>query len=191
MYFREGDIMLKLDRTVTCCFSGYRPHKFHFELKQNNRQFIELENRVTNAVLEAYSKGYRIFLCGGAMGFDLVCGEIVALLKEKFSDIHLFCFLPFKAQARSFPEEWKSRYNFVLSCADDIFYSCEHYTQYAFAARNRAMVDTSSMLITYFSGREGGTAHTVALAQSLNLEVVNLYESNNQKYENLTYYIGH
>ena len=179
-----------IDRHKTCCFSGYRPHKFNFELTRNNDSFIKLENNITNAILNAYQKGYRNFLCGGAMGFDLVCGETVLLLKNKFPDIKLICVLPYKFQSKTFTAQWKERYKSVLELSDRINYLNENYVKGCYNARNREMIKNSSMVITYYSGLEGGTANTVAMANKEKLEIVNVCEERNKQYENLTFYIG-
>ena len=182
--------MLELNRFTTCCFSGYRPHKFSFPLKRNNENFIELENNITNAILDAYEKGYRNFLCGGAMGFDLVCGETVVLLKEKFPDIKLVMVLPYKNQPKRFPPDWRQRYDFVLSSADHIYYFTEKYKKTAFIARNAKMVAHSSMIITYYNGKPGGTENTIAIAQRDRLTIINLHNGSKKPYEKLSYYIG-
>lgn len=183
--------MLQLDRFRTCCFSGYRPHKFSFPLKRNNADFIKLENDITNAILEAYENGYRNFLCGGAMGFDLVCGETIVLLKEKFPDIKLIMVLPFVNQAKRFPIDWKQRYDFVLSAADEVDYYHEKYVKNCFIARNARMVAYSSMMITYYNGKPGGTANTIAMAQRDRLAIVNLHTVTKKRYEKLNYFIGY
>lgn len=183
--------MTELDRSKTCCFSGYRPHKFSFDLTRDNENFIKLENNITNAILDAYEKGYRNFLCGGAMGFDLLCGETVALLKEKFPDIRLVSVLPFKAQAKAFPTEWKDKHEFVLAKSDEAYYLSEAYVKGCFLARNTKMIDSSSMIIVYFNGRTGGTANTVAMAQREQLEIVNLYERPKKRYDNISYFVGY
>lgn len=178
-----------LKKETACCFSGYRPHKFPFEFTKNNEDYTRLESDILNAVLKSYQEGYRDFLCGGAMGFDLLCGEITLLLKLRFPEIRLACILPFEGQAESFPKSWKDRYHAVLSACDCIDYIAEEYTPRCYFARNERMVDCSSRVITYFDGKSGGTARTIAYAQRSKLEIINLSQTNSLP-EQLTFFTG-
>ncbi len=164
---------LDMCKQNTCCFSGYRPYKFKFNFEKGNRDFICLENNILNALLESYNDGYRYFLCGGAMGFDILCGEIVLTLKKHFSDLHLICVLPFKEQAKSYPLAWAERYNALLEKCDFIDYISREYFRGSYYARNEKMVDMSSRIICFFDGQGGGTAQTIAYAKLKELEIIN------------------
>ena len=175
----------------TCCFSGYRPHKFSFELKKKEPQYIELENNIINAIITSIDQGYDTFLCGGAMGFDLLCGEMVLLLKERFPHIKLICVIPYKGQSKVFPTEWKVRYDYVIEHCDRICNIAEEYTRGCFHLRNFEMIHSSSRLITYFSGRPGGTANTIAIAQRENMDIINTVPDKRPSHDpTITYYVG-
>ncbi len=178
------------ERSTTCCFSGYRPHKFPFAFSSGNKGYTQLESDITNAILQSYKEGYRTFLCGGAMGFDLLCGEIVLLVKQKLPDIKLVCVLPFLEQANAFPHDWGLRYRTVLGKSDNIIYASEKYSPRCFFARNQKMVDASSRLITYFDGKSGGTARTLSYAQRQKLDIVNLCQTSPVS-EQITFFIGY
>lgn len=166
--------LLSSDREITCCFSGYRPHKFPFSFASGNADYNQLESDIMNAILISYRDGYRTFLCGGAMGFDLLCGEIVLLVRQQFEDIRLVCVLPFKGQADGFPHDWAERYQKVLAACDAVTYVSPTYTAGCYFIRNEKMVDASARIITYFDGQSGGTARTLAYAQRQKLDIINL-----------------
>ena len=52
----------------------------------------------------------------------------------------------------------------------------DRHSSKAFLNRNRYMVEQSGLLLCYYDGRSGGTAHTVAQARRLGLEIRNLAE---------------
>lgn len=174
----------------TCCFSGYRPHKFGFEFKNNNPAYAKLESDLMNAILKSIEEGYTTFLCGGAMGFDLLGGETVLLLKEKHPDIKLISVIAFNGQEKTFPNEWKERYNNVLKKSDYVHKVCKKYTKGCYHMRNYEMIYSSTRVITYFNGRIGGTANTISIAQREGLDVLNICPDNLVKNEPITFYTG-
>ena len=178
------------DRATTCCFSGYRPHKYPFPFASGNAEYNQLESDIMNAILISYREGYRTFLCGGAMGFDLLCGEIVLLAKQQLPDIRLVCVLPFEGQAGSFPYDWAARYRKVLDASDAITYVSTQYTARCYLKRNEAMIDASARVITYFDGKGGGTARTISYAQRQKLDIVNLCKTDPTP-EQVTFFTGY
>lgn len=86
--------MPNLDKNITCFFAGYRPHKFTYPVKQKDAFFEKLKKDIADAIYKSYLEGYRNFLCGGTMGFDLMCGECVAQFKKEHPDVKLGCILP-------------------------------------------------------------------------------------------------
>lgn len=158
----------------TCCFAGYRPHKFNFNFVKGNNEYEQLKKDVYDAILKSYGKGYRNFLCGGAMGFDIFCGEITLKAKELFPDIKLICVLPYESYANKFPRPWFERYLNILDKCDSITYISPKYISGCYYARSEKMVDDSSLVITYFDGKGGGTDRTIAYAQLNKRTILNL-----------------
>ena len=167
------------------CFTGYRPEKFPFELKLGSADFISLENKIYDAVFTAVREGAQTFYCGMAMGFDILAGEIVALLKNTYKDakIELVAVIPFEKQSDTFDKEWKKRYDKLLKKCDKHVFVSREYHKGCFAARNKYMVDNSDFVITWFDGQKGGTAGTLAYAQKNNKRIINLAENGVHSYE--------
>ena len=92
----------------------------------------------------AIQNGYNTFLCGMALGFDMICAETVLDLKEKHHDIKIIGALPCRTQDIKWQE----------------------------SERNRYMVDSSSLMIALFNGLPGGTKSTIDYARKRGLEVV-------------------
>jgi uncharacterized phage-like protein YoqJ len=165
------------EKAKTACFSGYRPEKFSFPLCGNNEKYLGLVSRVRDAVKQAAEGGYGTFLCGMAAGFDLMCGDVALKLKEETqgcSRLRLVAVRPFPEH--DVPDPWKDVYRFVMDRADERICVSGGGNHRGYRARNRYMVDRSSLLICYYDGQPGGTAHTVGYAQKNGLLIVNLHQ---------------
>ncbi len=169
----------------SCCFTGYRPHKFGFPFEAKNEDYIKLENKLVDAVFSLPNENCFTFYCGMAMGFDILAGEIVALLKKtcKTAKIELVAVIPFEKQSEKFDNEWKTRYDRLLKKTDRIIYVSREYHRGCFAHRNKYMVDNSDFVITWFDGQNGGTASTLNYAQKCGKKIINLAENGVHSYE--------
>lgn len=162
---------MQTDRATTCCFSGYRVEKMPFTV--NDPRVDALHAALDRAIADAAAQGYTGFFSGMSTGFDLWAAEAVLRARETLS-IQLFCAIPFDQQANRYSPEWKRRFNHCLLAADRVFALSREYYTGCYAARNRFMVDASSLLICYFDGKPGGTAQTVRMAKQNGLRIVNL-----------------
>lgn len=165
-----------MNEIIKCCFTGYRPQKFDFEFADSNKDYLRMENKLTDAIFSFPKGSSLVFYCGMAMGFDILAGEIVCDLKKIAlgADVRLVAAVPFPSQSENFPENWKKRYEKLLSNADEIEYISDSYSKSCFMKRNRFMVDNSDIVITWFDGSPGGTAATIAYAEKKNKRIVNL-----------------
>ncbi|MGO5096393.1 SLOG family protein [Agathobaculum sp. LCP25S3_E8] len=159
------------NRTTTCCFSGYRVEKMPFSA--NDPRIDTLTAALDHAIANASAQGYSVFFSGMSTGFDLWAAEAVLRARGTLP-VQLFCAIPFDRQADRYPPEWKQRFNHCLLAADRVFALSRDYYTGCYAARNRFMVDASSLLICYFDGKPGGTAQTVRMAAQNGLRIVNL-----------------
>lgn len=165
---------MQTDRATTCCFSGYRVEKMPFAA--NDPRVDALTAALDRAIADAAAQGYTGFFSGMSTGFDLWAAEAVLRARETLP-IQLFCAIPFDRQADRYSPEWKRRFNHCLLAADRVFVLSRDYYAGCYAARNRFMVDASSLLICYFDGKPGGTAQTVRMAKQNNLRIVNLADA--------------
>ena len=159
------------DRAATCCFSGYRVEKMPFPA--NDSRMEALTAALDCAIQDAAALGYTGFFTGMSTGFDLWAAEAVLRARNTLP-VQLFCAIPFDRQADRYPAEWKRRFNHCLLAADRVFALSRDFYTGCYAARNRFMVDASSLLICYFDGKPGGTAQTVRMAEQSGLRIVNL-----------------
>lgn len=156
----------------TCCFSGYRIEKMPFS-SDDTAAAAALCSALEQAIADAAERGYTQFISGMSTGLDLWAAEAVLRVRKRLP-VRLICAIPFDQQADRFPLEWKRLFNRCLLTADEVYSLAHSYYAGCFAARNRFMVEHSSLLICYFDGRPGGTAQTVRMALRAGLDIVNL-----------------
>ncbi len=164
------------DGFKSCCFTGYRPQKFPFDLVKGNREYTEFENLLTNTVLDLCDRGIVTFYTGMAMGFDIVAAETVLDIRECYGAVRLVAAIPFSGQSSRFDETWKKRYERILRAADETVLLSDTYYKGCFENRNQFMVDNSDVVVTWFDGQKGGTASTLYYAQKNEKEIINLYD---------------
>jgi uncharacterized phage-like protein YoqJ len=167
-------VMLYRNRAITCCFSGYRPEKLPWGYNEADLRYIKLGDELRGVVETVYASGIRVFLCGMALGSDMLFCETALKFKEDHPDIVIEAALPCENQAAKWSEGNRSRYFKLLQQCDSEVYVSRQYTPDCMLRRNRYMVDQSSVLIAVFDGRLGGTMYTVTYAEANGLEIIQL-----------------
>ncbi len=141
----------------TCCFSGHRdiPHE----------RYSELSGKVLSAVTELYKKGYRHFIAGGAVGFDMIAAVTVLNFRLTHSDVTLELALPCPEHNLKWSRSDKALFDTVQKRADKVTTVSPVYDKGCMFQRNRYMVDNSSALIYYCKRSRGGTKFTLDYAE--------------------------
>ena len=150
----------------TACFTGHR--------NLRRTELPEICSRVACAIDQAYKSGYRNFLCGGARGFDTLAALEVIKFRELHPDIRLVIAVPCATQADRWTDEDRKIWQSVCEKADEVVVLSESYYNGCMQARNRYMVDASSLCLCYLVHFEGGTWSTVRYALHRNLILINL-----------------
>jgi uncharacterized phage-like protein YoqJ len=163
-----------INRDNSCCFSGYRPEKLPWGLNEEAERCIKLKKKLYDVVQAVYVSGIRHFICGMARGSDMYFCETVLALREEHPEITLEAALPCEEQAAKWTEAQRNRYFLLIQQCDYETYVSRRYTPDCMLRRNRYMVDNSSLLITVYDGRFGGTMHTVGYAETKGLEIIQL-----------------
>ena len=165
----SGDIFDERLRSV--CFTGHRTLPEGEELER-------VIGAVNSVIAAAYSHGYRIFITGGAVGFDTLAACRVIAAKKRLPDIKLRLALPCRNQT----EKWVrtediALYQRIMGYADRIDYITDFYTSTCMFERNRFMVDRSALCVAYCTKPRGGSAYTVNYAKKEGLGVINVGEN--------------
>lgn len=145
-----------------CAFTGHRILEKDFDY-----------NLLDKVILNLIKGGTKNFFCGMAMGFDLAAAESVLQYKKDY-EINLIACIPCLGQENSFSKKNKERYLKILeNCSQKIVLSEEYYDGCMFA-RDRYMVDSCNVLVTYQRRKRGGTSYTVNYAKSKGVNLIEL-----------------
>ena len=149
-----------------CSFTGHR------QIKSNH--IAALPSLIARAIEFAYSEGCRIFMAGGAIGFDTVAAREVIRFRMTHPDVRLHLALPCIAQDIKWNHYQRSAYEYTLREANEVIYISEEYVQGCMAKRNQYLADSADILIAYVSGLNSGAGQTVRMANKRGIRVYNL-----------------
>ena len=161
-------MMIQTGITKVAAFTG---HRF---IRYQDRQRLKIE--LERAITVCYDSGIRHFLCGMALGFDMLAAETLLAMKAQHPDIRLTAVIPFRGQSGKFSPADKERYQSILGKADNVVCLSETYFDGCFLRRNDYMLNRASHIIAYYNGKpKGGTFYTCRRAERMGLEITNLY----------------
>lgn len=157
-----------IPREEICCFTGHRA------IRLQDKPYIG--DVLEHHIIRLIEQGVRVFLAGGALGFDTLAAQMVLKLKPRYPHIELRLILPCRDQTRGWSVIQKNNYRHILGQADQVMYLSERYYPGCMQMRNRYLVDHSAYCICYCVRSRGGTAYTVEYARQNGLEIVNVIE---------------
>lgn len=157
------------EKEPVCAFTGHR------SIREAHRGI--LEDLVRRAVDYAYGKGVRVFLAGGAVGFDTVAAAQVILYKISHPDVRLELCIPCADQSEGWSNAERDRYEFIMARADSVEILSDRYFKGCMKNRNARLVERADMLISYADVKKSfsGTMQTVRMAKEKGIEVYNLF----------------
>lgn len=141
-----------IDPHATVAFTGHRSYRG------------EADNALSHALESLYARGFRTFLSGMAVGFDLAAADAVLALRRRCPDVRLVAVIPFRGQEHTFSPAERQHYREVLEAADASVVLAEAYHPGCFRARNDWLVAHAAWLVTWYDGSAGGTHYTVGRA---------------------------
>ena len=156
----------------TVCLTGYRSQKLPWGFNEKDPRCIDMRMRTKEKFEESINEGYEYFISGMALGFDMICAEIVLELKEEYPHIKLVGAIPCKNQDRFWMESDRKRYKELLKRADIVVLISESYTEDCMLKRNVYMLEHSSRVIALYDGKAGGTKHTISKAKNMGLDII-------------------
>lgn len=171
-----------------CSFTGHRPNKLPGGYDIMNKLNLELSYHLEKIIYELLQQGVRIFVSGGALGFDWLAFLTVNRIKKANpdKDIKNILAVPFFNQdIKWFPKN-REVYNYIKELSDDIIYvdtlkeykinnliEGDYYLE-KMQLRNQYMVDKSKYLVAYWDGTNGGTKNCVKYAKKHDKNVINI-----------------
>ena len=157
----------------TACFTGHRSQKLPWRFNEDDERCKVMKVALRSEIEKAIQRGYRTFLCGMALGFDMICAETVLDFKKQYGDIKIIGALPCRTQDIKWRDKDRKRYRDLLSRLDDVRCIYDEYVgAECMLERNRYMVNNSSLMIALFNGLPGGTKSTIDYAKKNGLEII-------------------
>ncbi|MBQ3234936.1 MAG: DUF1273 family protein [Clostridia bacterium] len=153
--------MTDFDVLTTCCFTGHRVLKRDFN-----------EQRLSEIIDKLIENGYKTFLVGMAIGFDLKAFEV--LLTKRSKNIDIIACVPCKEQDKFFNLKQKEQYKNAIDNADKVVCLSEEYYDGCMQKRNAYMVDNSSIVVAYMYANIGGTKNAVNYAKKKGKNIIYL-----------------
>lgn len=158
---------INLSPARSVCFTGHR------ELPpRTSAAYRQLVSRTEAAIRRAFERGARKFYCGGAEGFDLLCGKLVLLERERHLDIQLVLLLPYTGFGDRFNASDRAELRRQKKEAEEMVFLSNHYFPGCMATRNRQLVEDADLCIAYLNHSPSGTAQTVGFALEKGIEVI-------------------
>ena len=159
-------------KNYTLCFTGHRPQKLPWGFNEQDERCLTMKEKLKGLIEQSIIDGYCYFWSGMALGFDMICVEILLELKVKYEHIKIYGALPCKNQSQKWSLEQQKRYDKLINQLDGTHCLNDYYTgPECMLERNRFMIDNSSKLIALFNGNSGGTKSTIEYAKKQGLVV--------------------
>ena len=156
-----------------CAFTGHRPNKLPWRYNERAPGCVALKEMLAEQVAALADDGYTDFLSGMALGVDCWCSQIVLDLREKNPALKLHCLLPCEGQDAKWPASSQKHYHAILDRANSIVYVNREYNDKCMLERDRALVQSSSLVLAVYDGRfRSGTGATVRYARKLGRELI-------------------
>ena len=162
---------------ISCAITGHNPQRFKFKYNEEAPLCRSIKTAITEQIKELYNKGVRIFYVGCAVGVDTWAAEIVLELKRQadFSDIELFCAIPFPDHDEKFTDGQKKRYQNILRQCTHKETVNRHYSPVAYKRLNYFLVDKSQYLIAVYDqnkSERSGLGQMINYAIKKNLKII-------------------
>ena len=161
-------------RQESCCFTGHRPSKLPWGMDETDARCLRLKARIAVALEAGYQSGYRRFIGGMALGWDLYFCEAALALRAQYPGVTVEAALPCPTQTEGWPREQQLRHARLVAACDLETVVSREYTAGCMLRRDRYMVDHASLLIAAFDGSPGGTRYTMEYAMRQGLEITDL-----------------
>lgn len=156
----------------TCCFTGYRPHRFAFS--PDGLRPEQVQAVLGQQIRRLYDEGVRTFISGMSAGVDLWAAAEVLSLRESHPEVQLVAAVPFSGQESRWSIPLQKEYHRLLAECQQVEILFDEKEAAAdpaacYRRRNRWMVDRSGVVLAVceidVADSRTGTASTVRYAR--------------------------
>ncbi len=159
----------------TMCFLGDKPKKLPWKINEMDESCNILKTKLKNLIEFYILSGYNTFISDLAIGFNIICAEIVISLKLDYPHITLIGALPYKNQESGWTKLEKMRYYNVLKNTDKIRCIYETYPDSKHLNENKSyMINNSSLIITFYDGKTSEIDSAIKYAKKQGIKIISL-----------------
>ena len=167
---------------TTCCFTGYRPHRFAFS--QDGLRPEQVQAALGEQIRRLYDEGIRTFISGMSAGVDLWAAAEVMTLQETAPEVQVIAAIPFEGQDSHWPQPLQREYRRVLAGCQEVHYLFDEKAaaedpSACYRSRNRWMVDRADTVLAVcevdVADSRTGTASTVRYARKKQKRIVYIH----------------
>ena len=152
-------------RRQTCCLTGHRIIRPDLRDSVFGGTEIQLRELITR-------QGIRFFGVGGAIGYDALAAEILFRLKEtSYPHIRVILVYPFEGFDSRWTDEQRRTFAKLYDQYDKRVCIAPSPSREAYLARDRHLVDCSSVCVAHCTHNTGGAAFTLQYAQAQGLTI--------------------
>lgn len=162
---------INMNKINTLCFTGHRPQSLPWGYDETKSSCESFKKELMQILVNAIEYGITTFLTGMAEGFDMIAGEMVLKLKEKYSQIKLVAVIPCLGQEKRWNSNQQKRYKKILEQCDDKIVLSDTFTPNCMNERNKYMVENSGFCIACYIGKPSGTRNTIRFAKECGCKV--------------------
>lgn len=162
---------------LSCTIMGHNPQRFKFKHNEQSPLCRKLKATIAEQIKALYSQDVRLFYVGCAVGVDTWAAETLIELKQQseFSDIKLFCAIPFPEHSDTFTAGQKKRYQNILNQCTHKEVINRHHSPVAYKRLNYYTIDRSQYLIAVYDqdrSERNGLGQAVNYAVKKNLQII-------------------
>lgn len=166
----------------TCCFTGYRPHRFAFS--PDGLRPEQVQTALGEQIRRLYDEGVRTFISGMSAGVDLWAAAEVIALQQDHPEVQLIGAVPFRGQESRWPMPLQKEYRRVLEQCQQVEIlfdekEAESDPSACYRQRNRWMVDRAEVVLAVceidLPDSRTGTASTVRYARQKQRRIVYIH----------------
>lgn len=150
-----------------CVITGHQPHKLPWGQDEESPLCTMFKSILLVRILMLIDKGYNTFYTGMSWGVDLIFGELIISLKEKYPNIKLIGVLPYEDMHAKWHVTYQERYFDLIDACDDLIVLNHNYHKNCYRERNEYLVNNSQRLIAVFDERyqRSGTLKIIKIAK--------------------------
>ena len=109
------------------------------------------------------------------MGYDTIVAEMLFRLREReYPEIKIILVYPFDGFISRWSDSQQATYARLLPMYDKRVCVCKSASKEAYLARDRHLIDCSSICVAYCTRQTGGTAYTIRYAAARGVPVFNV-----------------